>query len=376
VWTFPSGDQSNSVAFSDDELVVKVFRRTEPGPNPDYEIARVLTDQHFTRIPPLLGALEYERPGLEPGTLAIVQKYVTHQGSGWQYTIDELKRYYERVATQGETAAPSDVPAPSGAPVVPPPFFQEIQGWYLRGAALLGRRTAELHLALASASDPAFVPEPFAAADLAALADGMQAHATATLDLLDAQRHILHESVRAAADTLLAQREPLVHRFESLRGLDGAGRRIRIHGDYHLGQVLRVEEDFFILDFEGEPSRTLAERRARQSPLKDVAGMVRSYSYAAYAALFAFTAHAPDDLAALEPWAIAWQTFVTDAFVREYRRTVAGSPIVPDEEHDGAFSVLLTTMTLEKAFYELWYELNNRPEWVRIPLTGLLALAR
>jgi maltose alpha-D-glucosyltransferase/alpha-amylase len=374
VWNQPAGDQSNSVVFSDDELTLKVFRRTEPGPNPEYEIAVALAEQQFTRTPPLLGALEYDRPGLEPGTLAIVQKHITHQGSGWEYTIEELKRYYERVTTQG--GATTALPAPPDSPGQPPPFFLEVQGWYLRGAALLGRRTAELHLALAASRGPAFSPEPLDVHTRGALAADMQAQARASLDLLDAHRGTLPETARPAADALLAHRGALLNRFDAIRDLTDPGMRIRIHGDYHLGQVLRVEEDFYILDFEGEPARTLAERRAKQSPLKDIAGMVRSYSYAAYAALFAFTTNAPDDFALLEPWAVAWQSFVVDAFVREYRKTVGNSPILPDAANHAGFAVLLTTMALDKAFYELSYELNNRPEWVRIPLAGLLTMVR
>lgn len=242
---------------------------------------------------------------------------------------------------------------------------------YLRSAAVLGRRTAELHLTLAGVEEPEFVPEALDNAALRELADDMSAHAHAALDLLDGRRSTLHEPACSQAEALLAAREALVARFDQIRGLDVAGQRIRIHGDYHLSQVLRNEEDFFILDFEGEPARPLAERRAKHSPLKDVAGMVRSFSYAAYAALFAFAVHAPDDFPLLEPWASAWQHWVADAFVREYRNTLGDARIVPGTE---AFAVLLRAFTLDKALYELAYELNNRPEWLRIPLSGLLRM--
>jgi maltose alpha-D-glucosyltransferase / alpha-amylase len=156
-----------------------------------------------------------------------------------------------------------------------------------------------------------------------------------------------------------------------LRGLAQGGQRIRIHGDYHLGQVLRREEDFVIIDFEGEPARTLAERRAKYSPLKDVAGMVRSFSYAAYAALIAFTVHAPDDAVALEPWADTWRYWAAEAFVTGYRGAIASPELVPSGEE---FLRLLRAFVIDKALYELAYELNNRPDWVRIPLTGLVKL--
>jgi maltose alpha-D-glucosyltransferase/alpha-amylase len=207
---------------------------------------------------------------------------------------------------------------------------------------------------------------------MGALADGMRAHAEASLELLAQQVGTLNEGCRAHAEAVLAGRSTLLSRFDSLRSVDTAGLRIRIHGDYHLGQVLRTEEDFVILDFEGEPARPIAERRALQSPLKDVAGMMRSYSYAAYAALFAFTVHAPDNYAALEPWAETWQHWAADAFLKGYLAAVEGAPLLP---RDGAGTrALLGAFTLDKALYELAYELNNRPDWVRIPLIGIRKL--
>src|SRR5262249_30226285 len=153
-----------------------------------------------------------------------------------------------------------------------------------------------------------------------------------------------------------------------LQTIDRGGLRIRVHGDYHLGQVLRTEEDFVILDFEGEPSRSMAERREKQSPLKDVAGMVRSYSYAAYAALLAFTVHAPDDYAPLEIWADTWQHWTADAFLAGYGAAIGDRNLLPRGD---VWSTLLRVFTLDKALYELSYELNSRPEWVRIPLAGI-----
>ena len=197
----------------------------------------------------------------------------------------------------------------------------------------------------------------------------MRAHADAALDLLDARRHMLPDAARSQAESVIAARPDLIARFGEISGLGGAGLRIRIHGDYHLGQVWRVEEDFVVFGFEGDPARPLAERRARQSALKDVASMLRSFSYAAYATLFAFTAQAPDGISLLETWAGAWEHWVGEAFLREYRSTIAGTPLAMA---DDAFPVLLTALMLDKALSELVYELNNRPDWVNIPLAGLL----
>jgi maltose alpha-D-glucosyltransferase/alpha-amylase len=226
-----------------------------------------------------------------------------------------------------------------------------------------------MHLALASAEGPGFRPAWLDFTALDALADAMRARADAVVHLVDTRRPALQDPARSQAITLVAARDTLVARFDAIRRLNSAGAGIRIHGDYHLGQVLRVEEDFFILGFDGDPARPLADRRARWSPLKDVAGMLRSFSYAAYVALFAFTIHAPDDFSLFEPWADAWQHWVGDAFLREYQSTIAGTSLALGDE---TFSILLKTFILDKALDELRYELTSRPERLTVPLTGLL----
>jgi maltose alpha-D-glucosyltransferase/alpha-amylase len=376
-WLRPSGDQSNSVVFLGDELVLKAFRKLEPGTNPELEIGRVLAAKGFTRTAALRGALEYLRPGFDPGTLAVTQNAVKHQGSGWQFTIDELRRYYERVAArtarQDRQDAQDRLQAFESASdaAAPPPFFAALEGWYLLTAGTLGRRTAEMHTTLASANEAALAPEPINRAGLDALASTMRTHADGAIDGLAHARAGLREDLRPLADEVLAMRAALAARFDRLRVLDGAGVRIRVHGDYHLGQVLRTEEDFVILDFEGEPARSIAERRTKHSPLKDVAGMMRSYSYAAYAALFAFTTNAPADFARLEPWADTWQHWAADAFLGGYLAAPGVSALVGG---DAARAAVLDAFTLDKALYELAYELDNRPDWVAIPLLGIRQL--
>jgi maltose alpha-D-glucosyltransferase / alpha-amylase len=380
-WTRGAADQSNSVAFLSDRYVLKLFRRIEPAPNPEFEIGRFLTAYGFTRAPALMGALEYLQTGLEPGTLVVVQTFVKHQGSGWQFTIDELRRYYERVSPRAGAmkAEPSsaDVPLdllhPASPPQDgPPPFFAALEHWYLTTATTLGRRTAELHASLASGTDEAFAPEPLDRPALDRLADQMRAHGEQSLDVLAQRLAALPDASRVHAEVVLSQRGALLTQFDAIRSVDRAGLRIRLHGDYHLGQVLRTEEDFVILDFEGEPGRSIAERRAKHSPLKDVASMLRSYSYAAYAALFAFTVNGPDDYEALEPWADAWQHWVSEAFLKGYWTAITVSPLLPRSE--AGRQALLDAFTLDKALYELGYELNNRPDWVRIPLIGVRKL--
>jgi maltose alpha-D-glucosyltransferase / alpha-amylase len=367
-WVRGSGDQSNSIAFADERFALKLFRRVEPATNPEFEVGRFLAAHGFTRTPALLGGIEYERAGLSPGTLAVVQTAITHQGSGWDFTIDELRRFYERVIARVQGSEMVETMPPGDQP---PPFFAALESWYLASATILGRRTAELHLTLAQGLDPAFAPEPLDGHALDALAAEMRDHANAALDTLQGRAATLPETVRPDAEAVLAARERLLARFDDVRSLQHAGLQIRIHGDYHLGQVLRTEEDFVIIDFEGEPAHTLAERRAKYSPLKDVAGMVRSFSYAAYAALLAFAVHAPHDGAALEAWADTWQHWAARTFILGYRTTMESSALVPASAD---FSRLLDALVLDKAVYELAYELNNRPDWVRIPLLGIAKL--
>ena len=249
-----------------------------------------------------------------------------------------------------------------------PPFFVALEHWYLANATLLGRRTAELHEALADASEPAFAPEPLWGETLVAVVRDMRRHAVDALELLRAKRDALPDTARAAADEVLDARDRILARIDAASDVRAAGQHIRVHGDYHLGQVLRVEEDFVIVDFEGEPGRTRAERRAKYSPVKDVASMVRSFGYAAHAALLAFTLHAPGNADALFDWAVTWEHWVRQAFLTGYRTALDDSPLIP---HGSDWQTLLDAFVVDKALYELTYEMNNRPEWIRIPLVGL-----
>ena len=197
-------------------------------------------------------------------------------------------------------------------------------------------------------------------------------HASRVFDVLKERVSYLPDEVVEIAAAVLSRRRRILDHFGALK-LDGfQTQRIRIHGDYHLGQVLRVKTDFVILDFEGEPARSLAYRRAKQCPLKDVAGMLRSFSYAAYASLINYTARHPEDVARLEPWAQLWERSAAAAFLRAYRETAQGAEFLPVESRD--FRKLLDVFLLDKALYEVLYELNARPAWVRIPLMGIMSL--
>jgi len=300
-------EQSNSSIIFGDLLIMKLFRRQQPGENPDCEISRYLTEKtEFRRIPPFAGSIDYYDGHGEPHTLAMLQGLVRNEGDGWEWTLQQI------------------------AEVGVSPVF-------LAAAATLGRRTAEMHAALAT-----FAPEPLEAADLRSLANEMAERATVTLARLNRAA----PSQRALAT------------YDRLKDLKPDSLRIRIHGDYHLGQVLRVPEDFVILDFEGEPTKPLAERRAKHCPLKDVAGMLRSFSYASYVGL-----------ADRETQRGEWERSVSTAFLDAYRKEAGNASFLPRDED--VFHTLLEAYVFDKAFYELNYEMDNRPDWLRIPLAAI-----
>jgi maltose alpha-D-glucosyltransferase/alpha-amylase len=371
-----SAEQSNTSILYDAKLILKLFRRLQLGENPDTEIGRFLTETaHFPRIAPFLGDITLHPKDGEPTTLAMLQGLVENEGDGWQWTLDELSRYYDNVAI---LAAPQNLGASASFLATDdlPEAAREHAALSLDAAALLGRRTAEMHLALATPThNPAFVAECFTTADLVADADRIATQLSLTLTALKRGMSQLTETTADNAALILSRRVSLFARAHAIASATpaNAGLRIRIHGDYHLGQVLRSHGDYVILDFEGEPARSLAQRRARQSPLKDVAGMLRSFSYATYAALNVFAQRRPDDVKNLEPWATLWQNAVTTSFLRAYRLTIneTNPSLIPQPV---PAQLLLDAYLLEKSLYELLYELDNRPAWVHIPLAGILSL--
>ena len=372
-----SAEQSNTSILYGDRFILKVLRRQEPGLNPDAEIGRYLTDRaHFDRVPRFAGAIEYEPSNhAEPSTLAMLQGLVANEGDGWKWTIEELERYFEACAPlpfPEELRAELEDPAKL-TEKPPVQLIRDHVGIYLDSAITLGHRTAELHLALASAKDDsAFVPEPLTAGDLETLLADLQQHASRVFDALKERMPYLPDDVLEIAAAVLSRRTRILEHFEARSPESFRTWRTRVHGDYHLGQVLRVKTDFVILDFEGEPARALAARRAKQCPLKDVAGMVRSFSYAAYSSLINHTARRAGELASLELWAQLWERCVSAEFLRAYRQTTRGSMFLPENAED--FRKVLDIFLVDKALYEVLYELNARPAWVRIPLMGIMSL--
>jgi maltose alpha-D-glucosyltransferase/alpha-amylase len=371
-------EQSNSSVVYEKRLVLKIFRRLQEGVNPDLEIGSFLTTKtSFRNVPPLAGHLEYLSGTRGSTALGILQGYIANQGDAWRFTLNSLGEYYERTKQWGDLAKNQIPLTPLLAlsrDALPGAASQRI-GSYLESAALLGRRTAELHLALASApEDPDFAPQPFSAADIEALVNSALELLTANFALLRRLKDGMPEQMRAEADSALRIEEVARRRFQSLTGLKISAMVTRIHGDYHLGQVLFTGSDFVIIDFEGEPARSLAERRRKRSPLQDVAGMLRSFHYAAYAPLLQENGRkwSQEELQAKVGWAQYWQKWVSAIFLKTYLEVAGNSTFVPKDREERA--LLLDLYLLDKAVYELGYELNNRPSWIRIPLGGISQL--
>jgi maltose alpha-D-glucosyltransferase/alpha-amylase len=324
-----SAEQTNNSVIFGERLILKLYRRVEDGMHPDLELSRFLTDVGFPNIAPVAGTVVYRRDRGRTAALAMLQAYVPNQGDAWTHALTEL-------------SADSDA-------------VERYQPY----AELLGRRTAEMHLALASRSDdPAFAPEPTQAPDARSVYQSIRSLSSQVLPMLERRREHLPPAACADADQVLSSWEQLHERLRGLIARPISVRRIRCHGDYHLGQVLFTGGDFVIVDFEGEPSRPLRERRLKRWALKDVAGMLRSY---AYAGQVADVAHGRD-----------WARAAGDAFMRTYLERADGAPFLPAGAEERA--LLLDAMLIEKALYELRYELDHRPDWVHIPLRGLCEL--
>jgi maltose alpha-D-glucosyltransferase / alpha-amylase len=374
-------EQSNTSVVYGDRLILKVFRRPAPGINPDLEIGRFLTDRGFEHVPQVVGALEYRPKGTEPTTLAVLHEYVANEGDAWAYTTDRVTHFFEK-SMAGPAELDSIAPHPAHllelAEWEVPPQLSRTIGNYTEAARLLGQRTAELHVVLASEpDDPAFAPEPFSKLYQRSLFQSMRSLTGQVFQALRGSVTRLPEELHPRVQGLLQSERTLIELFRAITGEKITAKRLRCHGDYHLGQVLYTGKDFAIMDFEGEPARPVTERRIKRSPLRDVAGMIRSFHYAAYSALLSLEDRGlvrDEDRERMEMWADLWHSWVSITFLKSYLVAAEPGGFLP--ETPGELRILLDAFLLEKAVYELGYELNNRPGWVRIPLKGIEQLLR
>ncbi len=347
---------SNSVSLLGDRLFLKAYRRLQPGVSIEVEVGRHLTDVlHFGGCVPVLGSLEWVDKDGQATTLALLQAQVENQGDAWVHFVEQLVRLldgHELAAAETVAAQASEAAA------------QRLER--------LAQRIAELHVALGQRNgDPDFDPEPVTAADLRDWVGAVAAELDASMLLLE--RHAAAAGAHPLAAPVLAARDALRARIDHAARAAPAGSKTRIHGDLHLQQILVCRDDFLIIDFEGEPSRPIAERRARSSPMRDVAGMLRSFDYAREAALQAV----PHGALHREPLAAAarhWERRAREVFLRAYWSDVVADGLYQAGQRDDVFAVL-DLFEIGKALYELRYEIDNRPDWIGVPLAGLAALA-
>lgn len=374
-----SAEQSNTSIVYDNKYFLKIYRKVDRAINPDLEITHFLSEKaRFQYIPAYIGAIEwkYEKATI---VLGMMQEMVENSGDAWSFMLDKLASFNERLLSKHKSNLPSPTELrgtfinPVSYEQLPDEMRELLDATVAERVRLLGVRTGEMHLALASNTElPDFRPEEFSLHYQRSLFSSFQTLVRATFQNQAKALKKLPERIRKEAEEILSMREEILTAFRRIYIKKFDVVKTRIHGDYHLGQVLFTGKDFVILDFEGEPARPYSERRLKRSPLRDVAGMIRSFHYAAYSGLFLNEEAREEDLPRLLPYAEQWYHYMAGFFMDAYLETVKETQIVPANKED--LAILLQTYILEKAIYELNYELNNRPDWLRIPLQGIRAI--
>ncbi|MCB0676469.1 MAG: maltose alpha-D-glucosyltransferase [Saprospiraceae bacterium] len=369
-------EQSNTSVIYNNQFFFKIYRKLDTDINPDLELVRFLSEKTgFKNSPRYGGGIQFE-DSLEKSftILGLLQNKIPNQGEAWTMMLAALDRFYEKVLSEWGKSDPLP-------PLVEkertyfddlPPELQEFIGpvTYER-VVLLAKRTAEMHIALASIDeDPDFCPERFTQHYQRSIYSGHRKLVADKLDALALRIDSLPEHIAAEARQILELRDEILNCFSEISSLKINAYKTRVHGDYHLAQVLFNGRDFYIIDFEGEPLHTISERRLKRTPFKDVAGMIRSFHYAAYGQLVLNQNYRKEDMKALEKWAHQWFHYVSQTYLTAYLDTAAGQRFIPDDPV--ALQLLLRTYILEKAIYEVGYEMNARPEWLRVPIRGVL----
>jgi maltose alpha-D-glucosyltransferase/alpha-amylase len=371
-----TAEQSNTTIRFGRRFILKLYRRPMPGTNPDLEIGRALTARRFPHTPPLLGAIEHRAAGVTR-TLAVMHRLVPGATDGWEFALGELARFFERVRKLGDP--PRLLPHVALGELMRRAravSLRDILGDLFDASVLLGKRIAELHTALAAISDdPDFAPEPLDAASMRELSRSFVKSAAEVFRQVASRAPFLPRKSRRLALAILAERKRIIGTFRRIATFPPSGSRIRIHGDLHLGQTLRTRRDFYIIDFEGEPSAPLDERRRKQSPLHDVAGMLRSFDYAVHAALRRTISEGTATAAGvrnLRAWAAQAAAWMSGNFLAAYHAHPGIATLLPASADDD--EPLLQPFLLRKALYEVAYELNHRPGWLDIPCRGVLTM--
>jgi maltose alpha-D-glucosyltransferase/alpha-amylase len=371
-------EQSNTAIVYDEMFFMKLFRRLEEGINSDTEIIRYLTEeQKFKPVSQYAGSIEYRKKNSEPISICLLQNFTINQGDVWSYTLDKLHGFYDEILTKRKEL--KGIEASFGPLLdfneqnIPEPINKAIDGLFLDMIKLLGQRTGQMHIALASSGkNKDFKPESFSMLYQKSLYHGMWSRSRKVWDLFRKNINKTPKKIRSDAKLILNSEKQVYDYFKQITSEKLSAMKIRIHGDYHLGQVLFTGKDFVIIDFEGEPAVGLSERRIKRSALRDIAGMLRSFHYAVYAALFSKPTINSGLRQFLEKWAEVWYYYISSVFVRSYLETVGKSSFVPKNKDQ--FEKLLNFFLLDKAIYELGYEINNRPQWIAIPMKGIIKI--
>ncbi|MFB6317839.1 maltose alpha-D-glucosyltransferase [Saccharicrinis sp. FJH54] len=369
-----SAEQSNTSVQYGNTLFLKLYRRPEEGVNPEEDIVKALSNnRNFKNSPGYAGSIEYKRPWHDSMLIGILTDYITNEETAWQYTVSAIDKFFDHIVSQKEQLLPAyaaDDPAtfvPDDDEVVRSAF----DPLYMQMVALLGQRTAEMHKALASVkNDNSFAEEKFSLLYQKSLYQSFRTTVKRNFSKIKASRGKLDPAQQTVLDEILSNESSLLSAVKTeLEAGKMRASKLKIHGNYHLGQILFTGKDFMITDFEGEKERTLSARNLKYCPLKDVANLLRSFHYAVYMGFETYSSRMPEHAAFLEPWRDIWHNAVRDTLLKSYLETAGNASFIPDVPHQT--DILLTLFTIEKAVDEAVYELENRPEWLHMPLNGL-----
>lgn len=367
-------DQSNTSVQIGDRLFLKMFRRVEDGIHPELEIGQFLLEKAgFPHVPPLAGTLRYLLDRGEPMLLAVLQGFVANQGDAWQMCLEALGRYFVKALSQPSPWPDLNPPQQSLVDLALgdiPPLAQEMLGPLLESMRLLGQRTAELHLALASATDdPDFAPESATNQYHRSRYQATRSETRKALDLLRHHLPVMTETGQQEARTLLGLEGKILKRLQRILERKITVKRIRCHGNYRLTSVLWTGKDFVLIDFEGDPTRSLQDRRRKRSAIRDLASMIQSFHWVAAVALQEKSVR-PEDIPLLEPWAAIWPVWVSIAFLKAYLEKAGTANFVPQPRED--LVLLLDYYLLRRMMYVLRLAILDYPDQVPIPLQGIL----
>ncbi|MEX0983298.1 MAG: maltose alpha-D-glucosyltransferase [Bacteroidales bacterium] len=369
-----AAEQSNTSILYDNRFFLKLYRSPEEGKNPELDIIKVLTENTgFRNFPTYAGSVEYRTQGAESMSLGLLVDFVPNEGNAWDFAQNFIENYFDNIRAERETlmSVSSEKATDILKHIGKEKEDQLFDAFFMEMIALLGQRTAEMHLALASVKkEKDFAEEPFSLLYQKSLYQSFRTLIKRTINQMKASMKKLDDDQKELLGDIIKNEQLLLSTIKNTLEQEKIHTsRIRIHGDYHLGQVLFTGKDFVIIDFEGEPTRSLTARSLKYCPFKDIAGMLRSFHYAIYMGYLEYKSKIPENADSFLPWLEVWYRKVRDTFIDNYLITADGASFIPEKKRQ--IDDLLSVYTIEKAIYEADYELNNRPDWLHIPLNGL-----